>query len=294
MADVKSVSEKDATGAVKDIYEDIRQSLQLPFVPGMFQSFAGYPSFLQFVWGQIKQSVGTKQFYADAARARGFAETFVSEAHVRAYKHEDALAYGISVGDLVDIQTTLQAFQYGNPKLLLIAGALFMAVDGATVGGNGDTTSAHDTFGNRVIRKIAIRQVEEDDASDTVRAIYQDIMSTTGAPIIRGDFKAMAAWPGFLKLAWDDLKTVMSRPAYDQGKEALAEFGQHASDRLAYPLKMGRDEMKAAGIREEDFDAIETLVRLAARLIPELLLDTEEMRQVTLDLLEVDRGEFAA
>lgn len=294
MADARSVSEKDATGAIKDIYEDIKKSLQLSFVPGMFQSFGGYPPFLQFVWGQIKQSVGTEQFYSDAARARGFAETFVSDAHKPTYKHEDALAYGISVDDLVDIQTTLQAFQYGNPKLLLIAEALFMAVGGTTVGGNGDAASAHDSFGDMVIRKIAIRQVEEDSAPDTVKAIYQDIMATTGAPIIRGDFKAIAIWPGFLRLAWDDLKTVISQPWYGQGKEALAEFGQHASDRLAYPLKMGRSEMKAAGVREEDFDAIESLVRLATRLIPGLLLDTEEMRQVTLDLLEADRRKFVA
>lgn len=294
MADMGAVPEKDATGEIKDIYEDIKRSLQLPFVPEMFQSFAVYPSFLQFIWGQLKQSVLTEQFYNDAARARGFAETFVAEAHIPAYKHEDALANGISVKDLVGIQTTLEAFQYENPKLLLIGEALYMAIGGITVGGNGDPASAHDSFGNRVIRKIDISTVEENTAPDNVRAIYSDIKATTGAPIIRTDFKAIASWPGFLRLAWDDLKIFMAQPSYNQGKESLAEFGQHASDRLAYPIKMGWDEMEAAGVHEEDFDAIEDAVRQAAQLIPELMLDVEEMRQVTLDLLEVGRGEYIA
>ncbi|HZD58917.1 MAG TPA: halocarboxylic acid dehydrogenase DehI family protein [Anaerolineae bacterium] len=294
MVNINPVREESATSDIKAIYEDIKQSLKLPWTPLIFQSFAMYPPFLQFIWHQLKPSTLTEQFRIDADRARGFAEIFVSEAHVQKYKHEDALANNLSVKDLIDIQTTLEAFHYGNSKLLLIGGALNKAIGGLSTGGDGNTESSHEDFGDRVIRKIDINPVEEEEASDDTKAIYQDIKATLGVSIINTDYKAVGDWPGFLKLAWDDLKLFIIWPSYSEGKSSLFEFAHHAADRLAYPIKMGRDEMESAGIHEEDFDAIEEMVSLFAGILPGLMLNVAEMRQVVEDLLGIEHGEFAA
>jgi len=294
MISINPVREKDAAEDVKAIYEDIKQSLKISWTPAIFQAFAMYPPFLQFIWHQLKPSVLTEQFYNDCDRARGFAETYVTEAHISNYKHEDALANDLSINDLVHIQTGLQALNYANPKLLLISGILNRAIGGLSIGGNGDTTPAHDNFGENVIRKIDINLLEEDEVPDEVKIIYQDIKSTLNIPLISTEYKAMANWPGFLKLAWEDIKLFMVWPSYSEGKEALLEFARHAANDFAYPMKMGRDEMELAGVHEEDFDHIEDMIMFFAGLIPGITLNTVEMRLVVEDLLEVERGEFAA
>jgi len=294
MIDINLVSKESAPEDIKVIYEDIKDSLKLPWVPVMFQAFATYPHFLQFIWGQLKPSVGTLQFKLETERIRGYAETFMSEAHIREYKHEDALRNNLSIDDLVHIRTRLEAFTYGNPKLLLLAAALKRAVGGITVGGNGDTEASHEDFGDRVIKKIDIKPVEEADATDEVKALYEDIKSTLGLPFVNTDYRTMANWPGFLKLAWEDIKTIMISPHFTEGKTAMLEFAEHAADMLPYPVKMGWDEMEGAGVHEEDFENIEDMAGLFARLLPGLILSVVEMRLVDEDMLEVDRGEYVA
>jgi len=294
MINMNPVREESAPEEIKVIYEDIKDSLKLPWVPVMFQAFAMYPPCLQFIWNQLKPSVGTAQFHSEAERIRGYAETFMSEAHIQEYKHEDALRNNLSVNDLVHIRTGLEAFTYGNPKLLLLAAALKRAVGGITVGGNGDTASLHDEFGDRVIKKIDIEPVEESGAPDEVLGVYEDIKSTLAVPFVNTDYKTMANWPGFLKLAWEDIKIFMSTPYYSEGKGAMLEFAEVSADLLPYPVKMGRDEMEGAGVHEEDFEDLEDLAYLFAGLLPGLTLSVVEMRLVAEDMLEVDRGEYAA
>lgn len=294
MVNISLVGEESAPQDVKEIYEDIKDSLKLPWVPVMFQAFAAYPSFLKFIWNQLKPSVRTVQFKLEADRIRDYAETFISEAHIREYKHEDALENNLSIDDLVHIRTKLEAFTYGNPKLLLLAAALKRAIGGITVGGNGDTEASHEDFGDRVIKKIDIKPVEEAEATDEVKALYEDIESTFGLPFVNTDYKTMANWPGFLKLAWEDIKIIMNSPHFSEGKTAMLEFAGHAANMLPYPVKMGWDEMEGAGVHEEDFENIEDMAGLFARLLPGLILSVVEMRLVDEDMLEVDRGEYVA
>jgi alkylhydroperoxidase/carboxymuconolactone decarboxylase family protein YurZ len=48
------VSEDEATGVVKDLYDDIQQTLGLDFVPNMYKAMALKPSFLEANWNKIK------------------------------------------------------------------------------------------------------------------------------------------------------------------------------------------------------------------------------------------------
>ncbi len=54
MAAVTMVSEEDAVGKVKEIYEDIRTSLGIDFVPNMYKAMAVKPDFLEANWQKVK------------------------------------------------------------------------------------------------------------------------------------------------------------------------------------------------------------------------------------------------
>jgi alkylhydroperoxidase/carboxymuconolactone decarboxylase family protein YurZ len=54
MASVKMISEDEATGKTKEIYEDIKETLGIDFVPNMYKVMASKPSYLETNWNKIK------------------------------------------------------------------------------------------------------------------------------------------------------------------------------------------------------------------------------------------------
>jgi len=54
MATVKMVSEEDAVGKVREIYEEIRSSLGIDFVPNMYKVMAVKPEFLEANWRKVQ------------------------------------------------------------------------------------------------------------------------------------------------------------------------------------------------------------------------------------------------
>ncbi len=58
MANVRLVRESEATGKVKEIYEDIKQTMGWSIVPETFQLIAHNPDHLETYWAHYKQAMG--------------------------------------------------------------------------------------------------------------------------------------------------------------------------------------------------------------------------------------------
>ena len=54
MSSVKMISEEEAHGKVKEIYDEIRSSLGIDFVPNMYKVMAVKPDFLEANWQKVK------------------------------------------------------------------------------------------------------------------------------------------------------------------------------------------------------------------------------------------------
>jgi alkylhydroperoxidase/carboxymuconolactone decarboxylase family protein YurZ len=54
MALIKMVSEEEATGRVKELYEEIKKSLGIDFVPNMYRVMALKPDFLEANWNKTQ------------------------------------------------------------------------------------------------------------------------------------------------------------------------------------------------------------------------------------------------
>ena len=54
MASIKLIPEEEATGKVKEIYEDIMETHGIDFVPNMYKAMASKPSYLEANWNRIK------------------------------------------------------------------------------------------------------------------------------------------------------------------------------------------------------------------------------------------------
>jgi alkylhydroperoxidase/carboxymuconolactone decarboxylase family protein YurZ len=54
MASIKMVPEEEATGKVKEVYEDIQSGLGIDFVPNLYRVMASKPSYLEANWNKVK------------------------------------------------------------------------------------------------------------------------------------------------------------------------------------------------------------------------------------------------
>ena len=54
MTSIKMIDESEATGKTKLIYEDIRETLGIDFVPNMYRAMAVKPDFLESNWHKVK------------------------------------------------------------------------------------------------------------------------------------------------------------------------------------------------------------------------------------------------
>ena len=54
MASIKLVTEQEATGKVKEIYEQIKSQLGIDFVPNLYKAMAASPDYLEANWNRVK------------------------------------------------------------------------------------------------------------------------------------------------------------------------------------------------------------------------------------------------
>ena len=54
MASIKMIGEDTATGKVKEIYEEIKESLGIDFVPNMYKVMAYKAEYLEATWNKTK------------------------------------------------------------------------------------------------------------------------------------------------------------------------------------------------------------------------------------------------
>jgi alkylhydroperoxidase/carboxymuconolactone decarboxylase family protein YurZ len=54
MASIKMIPEEQATGKVKEIYEEIKSNLGIDFVPNLYKVMASRPGYLEVNWNKVK------------------------------------------------------------------------------------------------------------------------------------------------------------------------------------------------------------------------------------------------
>ena len=54
MAAINMISEEEATGLVKEIYDDIKAQLGIDFVPNLYRVMAAKPAYLEANWRKVK------------------------------------------------------------------------------------------------------------------------------------------------------------------------------------------------------------------------------------------------
>ncbi len=54
MGSIKLISEEEATGRVKEIFEEIKKTAGIDFVPNLYRAMAPIPEYLEAQWNKTK------------------------------------------------------------------------------------------------------------------------------------------------------------------------------------------------------------------------------------------------
>lgn len=54
MGSTRLIPEEEATGTVREVYRDIKETLGIDFVPNMYRAMAARPAFLEANWNKVK------------------------------------------------------------------------------------------------------------------------------------------------------------------------------------------------------------------------------------------------
>jgi len=105
--------------------------------------------------------------------------------------------------------------------------------------------------------------IEYDEASEEVRAVYDDIMQTRQTDWINNFWKALAHDPATLKRTWQSIKEIMAPGALDVLQKELLYLAVSVSNQCPYCIASHGAAAKRAGMTPEMFGDLMAVVGMA-------------------------------
>jgi AhpD family alkylhydroperoxidase len=105
--------------------------------------------------------------------------------------------------------------------------------------------------------------IEYADASDEVRAVYDDIMATRGADWINNFWKALAHDPPTLRRTWESIKQIMGPGALDPLTKELVYVAVSATNQCGYCIASHTAGARKAGMTDRMFAELMAVVGMA-------------------------------
>jgi hypothetical protein len=123
---VPAIAEASATGAVAEIFADIRTVLGVEVVNLIWRHLATIPDALPWAWGMLRP------LYADGTiRAEAQAlQTRIALPHLPPFPYDLLAAVGLGGDDLASIRNILAAYDRTNAMALIALSALLCRLDG--------------------------------------------------------------------------------------------------------------------------------------------------------------------
>jgi hypothetical protein len=125
--------------------------------------------------------------------------------------------------------------------------------------------------------------LEPHHATPDIRTVYQDIMATLGLPFVNTDYRALARWPSYFILAWNDLKTHLGTAAYERMAQGMHDEMFAAAADLPNPGKLTSAMLIAAAENDGPYREVHDVTKLFTWLIPGLMVNVAFFRAQLLD-----------
>jgi hypothetical protein len=277
---VRPVPEHRADAALAQVYEDLKATLAVPWVGVITQAVAYYRPFFVEAWRRFQPSAATHYFERRCDDIRLAAWQQMADSFEIRPQFERLRALGYSERELAQIRATLDIFDYGNPKYLVLATAIKESLCHGRRLGGGSAFDVQDSMPRSPIYQtgpIPV-MVEEHHVLGGLRAVYDDIKATLELPFVNSDYKAMGRWPSYLALAWGELKPCIATAPYRHARQAIHEQAIAAAQNLPHEYFMDQAAALQAGLSQEESQELMQVISLFQWLLSGLILNVTHFK----------------
>jgi hypothetical protein len=271
------VREPDAVDErVREAYRDIKASLRVPVVSTLFQAYAVVPRFLDYTWRRLRPNVLAKPF-VDHARAIGTQAENETASWASGDHLSELRARNVGEGDIARSREIAAMLVDLDPKMLIIANAVRLAMNGVQIGGGG--TGTHQFSGDddrlaRDYRGLSVATIEERDAPLRVRTVYEEIKTQFAAPFVSGEYRALGAFPDWLEIWWRDMKAASHAARFAAASRELEGAAIEAARKLPYALNLREEALARAEVSSDERARIARVNESFCRMLPGIVLGT--------------------
>ncbi len=258
---VPAITEAEATGAIAEIYADIRTTLGVPVVNLIWRYLATMPGALPWTWSTVRP------LYASGEVARAAAH--LRQSLVLPPQPEWPVAAldaaGLTAGARVGIRQVLTSYDRSNSMNLIALAALR-----AKVRGEGDAAPlpAADP-GMEIVGELpALVPIGEMPAASAQLVLMLNAIGDPDQRVLASMYRHLSHWPAFLALVWTRLALLNREGEVDRMIAENLTIAQGISRRLAYRMPEPSGDLSSE-IRAQAEGALDLFIRYAiGRMVP--------------------------
>jgi hypothetical protein len=203
----------DASGELSKIYDDIQCTLRVPWVAFGIRVMSQFPAFVPAAWQMLKPQISTLYAEKGADLVR---EASIIPGPPPPDPRPKLRAAGRSDEEISKINQALDSLTYGNPKYLILITAWNEAWNERAAGSPANSLSAAEArplpYGlPDGVEKLHL--IDPDLATLDVQELMRQVKDLFLHHAPASDYRVLAAWPDFLRIAVEDILTPVALTA---------------------------------------------------------------------------------
>lgn len=270
---IDPVPEDAAEGRLKEVYESTKRGLGVPWMGVVSMAFARYPTFYDALWSGLEPIANTVSF-ADACHAlRDAAEEQAGRLRPAALT-DDLSVLGYRPTEIDEIQDVIEIFSSGNMPYVLMATLARRLLEGKSWPGGSEAGES------RPPKPPTPRPIlmEPHHAAPETQALFERVKQTLGLPFVNTDYRALARWPSYFAVAWQDLERIVRAPGYADAVDAVHQTAISLIEALPNPKRLTAERLHQAAAQDASADEVLDVVRLFQWLLPGLAVNVACLR----------------
>jgi hypothetical protein len=189
---VDELAERDATGEIATIYDEIRRFCAVPYVSSMQRHLATHPGWLEWVWAAIRPVFGSGVAQTAAWRV----VDDLSVPRLAPISRDALRVWGVDDAGETAIRAICDSFILASPTNLVLSGLLRRLLAGEKPNGRASVGSRWTPPPSAPSLPALVDTATLPPAE---RGVLLSLSTTVdGRPFVPGLYRMLARWPGFI------------------------------------------------------------------------------------------------
>ncbi|MGH8703062.1 MAG: hypothetical protein ACREVR_18065 [Burkholderiales bacterium] len=273
---INPVPEYRAEGRKKELYEDTKRVLQVPWMGVVTMALSHYQDFYEVFWQAVRPIMASQEGVNACRLLRSEIETDVLE--LDPPKRLGSLRdLGYAPREIENLKDAVEVFSHGNFFYTMMATLSRLALESNEFPAPSPGSRIEQQHAPDV--SVPFVLMEEHHADDPTRELYSSIRKSLGLPFVNTDYRALARWPSYFRLAWNDLAAVIPTREYEAIVTKLHERFIDQAIRLPNPTGTTAQQLRKAADESGAVDEVLAVNQLFQWLLPGLITNVAFFRQ---------------